>query len=217
MSKQMTRASENGAISARDLRREDKIRQIVQAATEVFLEDGFTAASMDRIVEKAGVSKRTLYNYYKSKDEIFLDVMQTHLSSIYANFEARPNRSAGLKEQLRRVGIELLRLANSSATLSLFRIAASEVQRFPELAQRFFEHSFEDVIDGIASILDREREKSGTRITDTRAASECFLDLLIGTAYLGVIFGVSPPMNDKTIRKRTERALSLVFEIYQFK
>jgi hypothetical protein len=143
--------------------------------------------------------------------------MQTHISSIFANFEPRASRPADLTEQLRRVGIELLRHANSSATLSLFRIAAAEVQRFPELAQQFFEHSFQDVIDGIASILDREREKSSTRVTDTRAASECFLDLLIGTAYLGVIFGVSPPMNDKTISKRTERALSLVFEMYQFK
>lgn len=217
MSKQVTRASENGTVSARDLRREDKIRQIVLAATEVFLEDGFTAASMDRIVEKAGVSKRTLYNYYKSKDEIFIDVMQTHLGSIYANFEPSPSRSADLKEQLRRVGIELLRLANSPATLSLFRIAVAEVQRFPELAQQFFEHSFENVIDGIASILDREQERSGARIADARAAGECFLDLLIGTAYLGVIFGVSPPMNDKAIKKRTERALSFVFGTYRFK
>jgi AcrR family transcriptional regulator len=214
MTRPVTRAPERDTFSARDLRRQDKIRQIVLAATEVFLDSGFAATSMDRIVEKAGVSKRTLYNYYKGKEELFIDVMQMQLGSLYENFEKDRSGSADPAEQLQRLGIELLRLANAPATLSLFRIAAAEAQRFPKFAQHFFEQSFENVIDSVAVILDHESEKLGMRVGDSRQAGEFFLDLLTGTAYLRVIFGTTAPWNDKAIKMRTSRAVSYFFETY---
>jgi AcrR family transcriptional regulator len=214
MNKQATRTSGSDTVSARDLRRQGKIRQIVQAATEVFLEEGFAATSMDRIVEKAGVSKRTLYNYYKGKEELFIDVMQMQLGTYYENLETDRDRSMEPAQQLQHMGVELLRVANAPATLSLFRIAAAEAQRFPKLAQGFFQQSFENVIDGIASILDRESEKLGLRIDDTRQAGEYFLDLLTSTAYLRVIFGTTAPMSEKAIRAHTWRALDYFFSTY---
>ena len=59
MSAKPTRNADGIATSARELRRQNKIRQIVEAAREVFLQEGFSGASMDLIVQKAGVSKRT--------------------------------------------------------------------------------------------------------------------------------------------------------------
>lgn len=207
-------AAEHDTLSARDLRRQQKIKQIVHAATDVFLDDGFSNASMDRIVEKAGVSKRTLYKYYPSKDEIFIDVMQMQLGTIFENFSPNRFRSMDLEEQLRSVGIELLKLANAPGTLAIFRIIAAEAQRFPKLAQQFFEQSFDQIIEGIATILDRENSISGQNISDTRQAGEYFLDLLTGTNYLNVVFGTLPPMKGKTISLRTERALNYFFAIY---
>src|SRR5882724_10833271 len=48
-----------------------KRRQIIEGARTVFLTQGFDAASMSDIARKAGVSKGTLYVYFKSKDELF--------------------------------------------------------------------------------------------------------------------------------------------------
>ena len=70
MTAKLASAPDRDTVSARDLRRQGKVRQIVDAAREVFLEYGFSAASMDEIVRRAGVSKRTLYSYYAGKDEI---------------------------------------------------------------------------------------------------------------------------------------------------
>src|SRR4051812_22630064 len=51
----------------RDARRE----AILDVAQEVFLEEGFAAASMSTIAARLGGSKGTLYNYFKSKDDLF--------------------------------------------------------------------------------------------------------------------------------------------------
>jgi AcrR family transcriptional regulator len=207
-------SSDGETASARDLRRSGKVRQIVEAAREVFLEAGFSDASMDVIVRKAGVSKRTLYSYYASKEEIFIDVMQKQLGLLYEDFGTDRKRSGDLAGQLRQIGIDMLRIANSPDTLALFRVTAAEAHRFPALARQFFEQCFEKVIDGIASILDREIQESGRGATDTRQAGEYFLDLLFGTAYHRVVFGTIPPMNDKAIKARTRRALEYFFETY---
>jgi AcrR family transcriptional regulator len=200
--------------SARDLRRQNKIQQIVEAARGVFMEKGFSEASMDEIVHKAGVSKRTLYNYYAGKEEIFIDVMQMQFGLLYKNFETDRKLSEGLADQLQRIGTDMLRIANSPETLSLFRITAAEANRFPKLARQFFEECFEKVIGGIAEILESEGQNSGVRIPDAKQAGEYFLDLLFGTAYHRVVFGTIPPMNDKAIEARTRRALKYFFETY---
>jgi len=53
---------------------EDKQRLILRAATEVFCEQGFEAASMQAIAERAGVGKGTLYLYYQSKGDLIEQV-----------------------------------------------------------------------------------------------------------------------------------------------
>src|SRR5215813_2289388 len=48
-----------------------KRRQIIEGARAVFLAQGFDAASMNDIARKAGVSKGTLYVYFRNKEELF--------------------------------------------------------------------------------------------------------------------------------------------------
>lgn len=53
-----------------------KRRQIVEGARKVFLDRGFDAASMGDIAKGAGVSKGTLYVYFKNKEELFGAIVQ---------------------------------------------------------------------------------------------------------------------------------------------
>ena len=48
---------------------------IVEAAERLFLERGFGAVSMDELAEAAGVARRTLYNQFASKEEIFREML----------------------------------------------------------------------------------------------------------------------------------------------
>src|SRR5688572_20010161 len=56
------------------VRTEAKRDAIVEAAAAVFLEAGFEGASMTQIASRAGSSKRTLYGYFPSKEELFVAV-----------------------------------------------------------------------------------------------------------------------------------------------
>jgi len=54
--------------------RPEKRRAITQAARRIFGHDGYTRASVDAIAAEAGVSKRTIYNHFPDKEQLFLTV-----------------------------------------------------------------------------------------------------------------------------------------------
>jgi AcrR family transcriptional regulator len=60
---------------------EDTRRRIVEAAYECFWRSGFMRTNVDRIATQAGVTKRTLYSYYRSKDDLLAAVL-AHYSEL---------------------------------------------------------------------------------------------------------------------------------------
>lgn len=66
---------------------EERKDQILDAATEVFAEKGFGDTRMDDIVQESGLSKGTLYWYFKSKDEIILSIFERMFSREFQELE----------------------------------------------------------------------------------------------------------------------------------
>ncbi|MGN0983646.1 MAG: TetR/AcrR family transcriptional regulator [Gemmiger sp.] len=56
--------------------------QILQAAEELFTEKGFEAATIGDLCQRAGYSRRTLYAYYQSKEEIYQGIVEKGLLSL---------------------------------------------------------------------------------------------------------------------------------------
>lgn len=59
-----------------ETRSERKRRCILEAARALFSDNGYAATSIDMVVERAGVSKPTVYGHFKSKDELFAAVVR---------------------------------------------------------------------------------------------------------------------------------------------
>jgi AcrR family transcriptional regulator len=57
---------------------------IAQAAKEVFAERGYQRATLEEIAQRAGMSKATIYLYYKNKDDLFLQVVEERVKATAA-------------------------------------------------------------------------------------------------------------------------------------
>ncbi len=79
----------------------DRKRQdIINAAIEVFHEQGFGNAKMDQIAEVAQVSKRTVYNHFASKDELFTEIVEALFELFNKGKAFQPNTDWNLEQQL---------------------------------------------------------------------------------------------------------------------
>ncbi len=62
---------------------------IVEAASRLFLERGFGSVSMDELAEAAGLARRTLYNQFTSKEEIFREMLLQGVGTSRGSVSAR--------------------------------------------------------------------------------------------------------------------------------
>ncbi|RJX66584.1 TetR/AcrR family transcriptional regulator [Vibrio sinensis] len=116
---------------------ERKHLALIEAAQQEFVEHGFSAANMDRVCEKAGTSKRTLYRHFDSKDGLFIaamnDVLQQQRQKV--TFSYTPNRE--LKIQLCEYLNAKLDALYQDCGLLLAKMVISEFLRTPEFAERY--------------------------------------------------------------------------------
>lgn len=114
---------------------ERKREAILQAAIAEFRSSGFEVTSMDRIAATAGVSKRTVYNHFPSKEELFAEILNRLWNSITAEQDMPYRSQAPLREQLQTLLQAKLQLLADENFLDLARIAIAATIHSPERAQ----------------------------------------------------------------------------------
>ena len=108
---------------------------IVQAAIGEFREHGFNGTSMDRVAAAADVSKRTVYNHFPSKEELFEAILllmweRSQSPDDLAYTPARP-----LRDQLLELLAQKMRLLNDASFIDLSRVAMADMMHTPERAR----------------------------------------------------------------------------------
>ncbi|OIJ39494.1 TetR/AcrR family transcriptional regulator [Massilia timonae] len=105
---------------------------ILAAAAEQFRVHGYEAASMDAIAALAEVSKRTVYNHFASKEELFAETVMQMFESSAGELELgyRPERS--LRAQLVELMALKMRTLADPEFIALARVAIGEAIHAPE-------------------------------------------------------------------------------------
>ena len=99
----MTAASGEAQTAGRPVRlpRPARRKQLLAAAQQVFVAQGYHAAAMDDIAERAGVSKPVLYQHFPGKLELYLALLDTHCEAIVEKVHAAMQRTTDNKERVR--------------------------------------------------------------------------------------------------------------------
>jgi TetR/AcrR family transcriptional regulator of autoinduction and epiphytic fitness len=118
------------------LRLTDRKREaIVQAAIAEFRDNGFEVTSMDRIAARAEVSKRTVYNHFPSKEELFSEMLQRLWSIAATQADATYKPGVPLRDQLRELLDAKMETLGDSNFIDLARVAIGATIHSPERAQ----------------------------------------------------------------------------------
>ncbi|WP_339475324.1 MULTISPECIES: TetR/AcrR family transcriptional regulator [unclassified Pseudomonas] len=114
---------------------ERKREAILQAAIAEFRSSGFEITSMDKIAATAGVSKRTVYNHFPSKEALFAEILNRLWNSITAEQDMPYSPQKPLREQLQTLLQAKLNMLADENFLDLARIAIAATIHSPERAQ----------------------------------------------------------------------------------
>lgn len=103
-----------------------KRKLIINAAIEEFHKNGFGGTSMDIISKKANVSKATIYNHFKNKEELFLTLSDILHKRLKENFTYPYNNNISIKEQLYKLArkeIDFLNIEENNILIKIIIVA----------------------------------------------------------------------------------------------
>jgi TetR/AcrR family transcriptional regulator of autoinduction and epiphytic fitness len=111
-----------------------KRESILDAALRAFESEGYDNASMDRVADLAGASKRTVYNHFPSKEALFKAVVDRFMTEVaeLKRIPYDPDRS--LEDQLGQFAAAKLSVLDNPAWMGLMRVGLGVMVRDPELA-----------------------------------------------------------------------------------
>jgi len=110
---------------------------IVDAAERLFLERGFGAVSMDELAAAAGVARRTLYNQFGSKEEIFREMLLRLSGQLESAFPPGIETQGDVEDVLRRIARIILELHRQRTYLGFLRMVVADSRQFPWIADGF--------------------------------------------------------------------------------
>ena len=167
---------------------------VIEAAAEVFLEQGFGGASMDEIARRAGVSKATVYSHFESKQALFGAIVQHRcqrtMSAMLAELGDR-----SVEETLTTLGRQFLDVLMMPGSLPLYRVVLAEAPRFPELGRIFYECGPDRCAAALAGYLASLHGQGVLLVSDPRWSAEQFLGAVLGQIHIRMLLGVAaePP------------------------
>lgn len=155
----------------------------LKAAEQQFLATGYESVTMESIAAESNVAKQTLYSYFGSKRDLFLELVSARTMAATASVLAdtpRLDRDSDPRAVLDEVLCAQLKTVLSPTLLGLRRLVIGEVMRSPELAAALYEHGPSRAIAKLATMLRTFDELGVLQVSDAELAATQLNWLVMG-------------------------------------
>jgi TetR/AcrR family transcriptional regulator, mexJK operon transcriptional repressor len=201
-----------------DLSRSDaRRRAILDVASEVFLAQGYAATSMSEIAAKLGGSKGTLYNYFRSKEELFSAfIVDTCQGPAMTYFDPLPPIGEGrsVRDSLIDMGTSLLEFLHVDEVIAMHRLVIAEVGRFPELGRMFYEAGPRKGELRFAEFFEAAMVAGHLPADDPMMVGQRLKDLVMSDVYLRTLWGVADDVSGHAIREHVARSVDVFLRAF---
>jgi TetR/AcrR family transcriptional regulator, mexJK operon transcriptional repressor len=178
---------------------------VLDAATNLFLRDGYGTTSLEAVAAAAGVSKRTLYARFSGKAALLQMVVARLITNWLPAFDAEIGQGSGLRDTLLGSARVMLATALTPQALGLYRLIIAEIGRFPELALVMRDAGAAAGTDRLANVM------ATAGITDPIWAAEQFMALVLSVPQRRGL-GLGPPLDTTGQEAWAKRAVDLFLD-----
>ncbi|MEH6696122.1 MAG: TetR/AcrR family transcriptional regulator [Hyphomonas sp.] len=174
----MTAARKHHSKDTEPLSRGDKRRAaFIAAARQVFLEQGYEAASMSEIVLRAGGSLSTLYSQFGDKQGLFIAMLDARVRSITQSMGVELSAHTPVEEGLRRIGEQFTSKLLEPESLEMYRLLIGLARKFPEIPREFQRRGPDKIRLALTEYLIDREEAGEIHLEDPYRAASLFLEM----------------------------------------
>lgn len=195
-----------------------KRRAIMDAASTLFLRNGYQGTSMDEIAALAAVSKQTVYKNFADKERLFSDIIMSVATSVDAFTHVVSDAlhdTEDVPKALGELGRMYIKVVMQPQILQMRRLLIAEANRFPELTRAYYERAPERVLTALAPELAHLNEKGLLNVPDPGLAARHFAFLILGTPLdKAMFYGDNPGYDDTDLLRFADEGVRVFLAAY---
>jgi len=192
---------------------ESKRKKILEAATVLFTEQGYSSTSMDLIAKNASVSKQTVYSHFGNKDELFAASIKQKCDS-YHMTEIALDTANEPAEILFVLAKRFLAMLTSKEALAIHKTCAYESKSYPQLSELFYQEGPERIVNDVARLMTEFHVKQQLHIPEPKFAALQFLNMAKGECWMRVEFNTKKQISDLEINRYLKSSIAMFIKGY---
>jgi len=183
---------------------------LLQAAEDVFIERGYGLATMDDVSRRAGMSKKTIYQLFATKQALFEALIAQNIEHLMMPIRA-DDGTRSPRAVLEEFLTQLARFLLSPRQVAMSRLVISEMHRTPEIAQSFMLQAMDRGRGTLVRWLERQHARGALHVEDADEATSMLCGFVISEPQMCLLYGQDAPSTWAAIDRRVQRGLDVFF------
>lgn len=193
------------------IKSEEKRQHIIDVASKLFATQGFDSASMADISSMVGGSKATIYNYFKSKEEIFVCAVQKFAEEKKQKlYECLQETDNDPRKTLETYGVRLLDLITKPEVIAVKRMIYSPTTS-SELSNKFYEMGPKSSMKHVSQYLQTQMDKGAIKKGDALLAANHLCALICFNISDKTLYQLQKTFTNQELESYVNNALDLFF------
>lgn len=191
-------------------RSSERPQEIVAAALDLFSERGFAATRLDDVAQRAGVSKATIYLYFKNKEELFFAIVRENILPHVDEAETLFAQFKGSRSELIRLLIQHFGAMMAERRIgAVIKLILSESGNFPHVVDYYYENVIQRGIGLLSRIIEIGIEEGEFKPCAPRDAAKLIAFPVVMANVWAETFGHQEPIDRaKFLQLHAETVLS---------
>ena len=190
-----------------------KRESILKAAIEEFYTKGYEGSSMDTISKEANVSKATIYNHFKNKEELFLAIAQILTARFEESFNYTYNQSLSIEEQLRDIAQKELVFLADEENIKLIQIMTVVMIQKNEVGLKLLEEIKDECMLMTIQWFEAAKADQKLKFESAQFVSKQFIGMIKSFAFLPQLYG-APLLNKSEQEQLIDEATTMILKLY---
>ncbi|HRE62105.1 MAG TPA: TetR/AcrR family transcriptional regulator [Micropepsaceae bacterium] len=170
-------------------RKDDRPAELLNAALDLFLANGFAATRMEDIAASAGVTKGTVYLYFENKEAVFRALVREVTAPALNAMKAAANAGALPARDVVSAFINIAGTALSQTSMRFLpRLLVGEAARFPELVGWYRDEIIAQGLGALKSVLERGMADGSFRRQDPELTARLVIAPILFNAIWQTVF-----------------------------
>jgi AcrR family transcriptional regulator len=184
--------------------------KLQKVAAELFLKRGYGGVTLDKIVERAGGSKSTIYSEFGGKSGLFLTSIENLCREANEPLTKIDYTGLNLEESLKKLSFHIVKLISAKRSVELHRLAIGEALNCPEVGEAWYTHGPARTASFIRSVLESHRDELRKTTVPMERLAVILHDTLTGDVLYRRLAGVGRQENDTELERLASAAVDII-------